>query len=80
MVEETTTVEEVKSQFALDAEGVEPSELDRITKRIQEYKIGLTPNALQIANAMLESQLKNGLFKLSELELLCKYAMRSQKG
>jgi len=67
MVEETT-VEEVKSQFALDAEGVEPSELDRITKRIQEYKIGLTPNALQIANAMLESQLKNGLFKLSELE------------
>ncbi|MBF84005.1 MAG: hypothetical protein CL489_05955 [Acidobacteria bacterium] len=64
MVEET----EVKSQFALDAEGVEPSELDRITKGIQEYKIGLTPNALQIANAMLESQLKNGLFKLSELE------------
>ena len=61
-------VDEVKSQFALDQEGVEPSELERITKRIQDYKIGLTPNSLQITNAMLESQLKNGLFKLTELD------------
>lgn len=48
----------------------EPSEKEQIQNRINNFKVGVTPQVAQITSALLESHLKNGQAKLTELEAL----------
>ena len=57
-----------KNTFA--SQKPQPSELERITERITNYKVGITPNNAQTVNTVLEKGLQQGLFKLSELDAL----------
>jgi hypothetical protein len=57
-----------KSAFAQEAP--EPTEIERITQRIQNFKVGLTPQNAQIVPQILEKGLSNGIFKLNELDSL----------
>jgi len=60
--------EEVKSTFAQEAP--EPSEKDLILKRIQQYKVGLTPQQAQATITILQSGLKNGMFGISDIDVV----------
>ena len=60
---------EVKSAFAQE-QVTEKSESDRIRERIQNYKAQIDPKILSVVPALLESQLKAGLVKSTELEAL----------
>ena len=48
----------------------ELSEKEKIQARISQYQVGMKPQTAQIVNAILESQLKNGLVKLPDLEAI----------
>ena len=60
--------EEVKSTFAEEAP--EPSEKDLILKRIQQYKVGLTPQQAQATVAILQNGLKTGMFGINDLDVV----------
>tara|TARA_B000000609_G_C24153958_1_gene339226 strand:- start:163 stop:1218 length:1056 start_codon:yes stop_codon:yes gene_type:complete len=49
---------------------VEPTESERIRERISTYKSQVSPQSVQIAQLLLEQQLKAGLVKTSELDAL----------
>ena len=49
---------------------VEPTESERIRERISNYKSQVSPQSVQIAQLLLEQQLKAGLVKTSELDAL----------
>ena len=53
-----TNENQTVSQFAQDAP--EPTELERIQKRIADFKIGFTINSAGIVNALVQSHLKSG--------------------
>ena len=60
--------EEVKSTFAEEAP--EPSEKDLILKRIQQYKVGLTPQQAQATVAILQNGLKTGMFGINDIDVV----------
>ena len=60
--------EEVKSTFAEEAP--EPSEKDLILKRIQQYKVGLTPQQAQATVSILQNGLKTGMFGINDLDVV----------
>lgn len=60
--------EEVKSTFAEEAP--EPSEKDLILKRIQQYKVGLTPQQAQATVTILQNGLKTGMFGINDLDVV----------
>ena len=49
---------------------VKPTESERIRERISTYKSQVSPQSVQIAQLLLEQQLKAGLVKTSELDAL----------
>lgn len=67
-----------KSAFAQEAP--EPTEIERITQRIQNFKVGLTPQNAQIVPQILEKGLSNGIFKLNELDSLVNIREEVNKG
>lgn len=60
-----TNENQTVSQFAQDAP--EPTELERIQKRIAEFKIGFTINSAGVVNALVQSHLKSGNVTQGEL-------------
>jgi hypothetical protein len=67
-----------KNTFA--SQKPQPTELERITERITNYKVGLTPNNAQTVNTVLEKGLQQGIFKLSELDALVAIREEVNKG
>ena len=49
---------------------VEPTESERIRERITNYKAQISPQSVQIAQLLLEQQLKAGLVKSTDLDAL----------
>lgn len=68
------------NQPTFSSEKPEPSEFDRITERINNFKVGLTPSNAQTVNAILEKGLSNGIFKLSEVDALVAIREEVNKG
>jgi TolA-binding protein len=68
------------NQPTFSSEKPEPSEFDRITERINNFKVGLTPSNAQTVNTILEKGLSNGIFKLSEVDALVAIREEVNKG
>jgi hypothetical protein len=49
---------------------VEPTESERIRERISNYKSQVSPQSVQVAQLLLEQQLKAGLVKSVDLDAL----------
>lgn len=60
-----TNENQTVSQFAQDVP--EPTELERIQKRIADFKIGFTINSAGVVNALVQSHLKSGNVTQGEL-------------
>ena len=61
--------QEVKSTFA-DTTVSEPTEKERITERIQNYKVGVSPQQAQAVSAVINNGLSAGIFKVGDLDML----------
>jgi len=68
------------NQPTFSTEKPEPSEFDRITERINNFKVGLTPSNAQTVNTILEKGLSNGIFKLNEVDALVAIREEVNKG
>lgn len=69
---------ENKSTFA-DSKP-EPTESERIIKRIQNFRVGITPDQATSVSQILEKGLSAGLFKLSELKTIISVNEEINKG
>lgn len=69
---------ENKSTFA-DSKP-EPTESERIIKRIQNFRVGITPDQATSVSQILEKGLSAGLFKLSELKTIVSVNEELNKG
>ena len=61
--------QEVKKTFA-DTTVSEPTERERITERIQNYKVGVSPQQAQAVSAVINNGLSAGIFKVGDLDML----------
>jgi len=59
--------DELKTESTFAQEQPEPSESDRIRERIQNYTVGITPEAAQANTSILENSLRKGVFGLGDL-------------
>ena len=62
--------QEVKTTFAQEQVQTEPTERDRITERIQNYKVGVSPQQAQAVSAVINNGLSAGIFKVGDLDML----------
>lgn len=69
---------ENKSTFADSTP--EPTESERIIKRIQNFRVGITPDQATSVSQILEKGLSAGLFKLSELKTIISVNEEINKG
>lgn len=68
------------SQFALEQERPQKSELETIQERISQYTIPVTPSSAQTIQSVLEMGLAKGNFKLSDLDALVAVREETAKG
>lgn len=66
------------SQFALEQERPQKSELESIQERISQFTIPVTPSSAQTIQSVMEMGLAKGNFKLSDLDALV--ALREETG
>lgn len=59
--------DELNTESTFAQEQAEPSESDRIRERIQNYTVGITPEAAQANTSILENSLRKGVFGLGDL-------------
>ena len=59
--------DELKTESTFAQEQPEPSESDRIRERIQNFTVGITPEAAQANASILENSLRKGVFGLGDL-------------
>ena len=59
--------DELKTESTFAQEQPEPSESDRIRERIQNFTVGITPEAAQANASILETSLRKGVFGLGDL-------------
>ena len=71
--------QEVKSTFA-DTTVSEPTEKERITERIQNYKVGVSPQQAQAVSAVINNGLSAGIFKVGDLDMLSSIAKDLETG
>jgi hypothetical protein len=58
----------------------EPTESERIIQRIQNFKVGITPDQANSVSQILEKGLANGIFKLGELRTITSISEEINKG
>lgn len=59
--------DELNTESTFAQEQPEPSESDRIRERIQNFTVGITPEAAQANASILENSLRKGVFGLGDL-------------
>ena len=68
------------SQFALEQERPQKSELETIQERISQFTIPVTPSSAQTIQSVMEMGLAKGNFKLSDLDALVTLREETAKG
>jgi hypothetical protein len=68
------------SQFALEQERPQKTELEQIQERISQYTIPVTPSSAQTIQSVMEMGLAKGNFKLSDLDALVAVREETAKG
>ena len=72
--------QEVKTTFAQEQVQTEPTERDRITERIQNYKVGVSPQQAQAVSAVINNGLSAGIFKVGDLDMLSSISKDLESG
>lgn len=75
-------MENHETPTAFEQEQVEyqPTEIERIQNRVQDFKVGLKPNTAQAALSSIQILLSNGLIKVEELDAIISIREEINKG
>lgn len=71
---------EIENQSTFANSTPEPTESERIIQRIQNFRVGITPDQATSVSQILEKGLASGIFKLGELKTLTSISEEINKG